>query len=165
MAVPEAMGGVWRDVPASTRSICDVLRTLAGADPSVALVSSMHPAVIGFWLARPDESSPAWMTQREAVFASAADGRQWGTITSVPGNPHGMERADRGHHDRGRAARVEPLHRGRPGCARRSRPYRETAAGAESREPQALRAGRVEPRGARVLARDAGIRRRVARGR
>ena len=30
MAVPEAMGGVWRDVPASTRSICDVLRTVFG---------------------------------------------------------------------------------------------------------------------------------------
>jgi alkylation response protein AidB-like acyl-CoA dehydrogenase len=86
MAVPEAMGGVWRDVPTSTRSVCDVLRNLAGADPSVALVASMHPAVIGFWLARPDETSAPWATQREAVFASAAEGRQWGTITSEPGS-------------------------------------------------------------------------------
>ncbi len=86
MAVPEAMGGSWRDVATSTRSVCAVLRDLAGADPSVALVASMHPAVIGFWLARPEESSAAWVTQREAVFASAADGRQWGTITSEPGS-------------------------------------------------------------------------------
>ena len=85
-AVPEEMGGLWRDVASSTRQVCDVLRTLAGADPSVALVSSMHPAVVGFWLARPDESSPAWMKQREAVFASAAEGHQWGTITSEPGS-------------------------------------------------------------------------------
>src|SRR4051812_40547910 len=69
MAVPEAMGGSWRDVPTSTRPICDVLRDLAGADPSVALVASMHPAVIGFWLARPDETSAEWVTQRDAVFA------------------------------------------------------------------------------------------------
>ncbi len=86
MAVPEAMGGGWRDVASSTRPICNVLRTLGGADPSVALVSSMHPAVIGFWLARPDESPPAWVKQREAVCASAAEGHQWGTITSEPGS-------------------------------------------------------------------------------
>src|SRR5437868_15179994 len=69
MVVPEAMGGVWRDVPTSTRSICEVLRSLAGADPSVALVSSMHPAVIGFWLSRADASPAAWATQRDAVCA------------------------------------------------------------------------------------------------
>jgi alkylation response protein AidB-like acyl-CoA dehydrogenase len=63
-----------------------VLRTLAAADPSVALVASMHPSVIGFWLARPDESKPAWCAQREAVFDSAAAGAQWGTITSEPGS-------------------------------------------------------------------------------
>src|SRR2546423_2627229 len=86
MAVPESMGGSWRDVATSTRPVCNALRTLAGADPSVALVSSMHPAVIGFWLARPDESPAAWVKQREAVFASAAEGHQWGTITSEPGS-------------------------------------------------------------------------------
>jgi alkylation response protein AidB-like acyl-CoA dehydrogenase len=86
MVVPEAMGGVWRDVPTSTRSICHVLRSLAGADPSVALVSSMHPAVIGFWLSRPDTSPAAWATQRDAVCAGAAEGCQWGTITSEPGS-------------------------------------------------------------------------------
>ena len=85
VAVPESMGGLWRSVAESTRPICEVLRTLASADPSVALVSSMHPAVIGFWLA-PDQPQPAWAEQRAAVSATAAEGRQWGTITSEPGS-------------------------------------------------------------------------------
>lgn len=71
---------------ASTRAICEGLRQLAGADPSVALVASMHPAVVAFWLASPDESQPEWEQQRQAVFASAAAGEQWGTITSEPGS-------------------------------------------------------------------------------
>ncbi len=44
MAVPEEMGGLWRNVAESTSPICEVLRSLAAADSSVALVSSMHPA-------------------------------------------------------------------------------------------------------------------------
>ena len=59
---------------------------LAGGDASVALVSSMHPAVIAFWLASPDPSQPEWERQRRAVFASALAGEQWGTITSEPGS-------------------------------------------------------------------------------
>src|SRR4051794_14222233 len=86
MIVPEQMGGGWRDQTASTRPICNMLRTLAGADPSVALVASMHPAVVGFWLTHPDEAAPAWQAQREAVFAGALEGNQWGTITSEPGS-------------------------------------------------------------------------------
>ena len=46
----------------------------------------MHPAVIAFWLASPDPSQPDWEEQRQAVFASAAAGEQWGTITSEPGS-------------------------------------------------------------------------------
>jgi alkylation response protein AidB-like acyl-CoA dehydrogenase len=46
----------------------------------------MHPAVIAFWLASPDSSQPDWEEQRRAVFASAAAGEQWGTITSEPGS-------------------------------------------------------------------------------
>jgi alkylation response protein AidB-like acyl-CoA dehydrogenase len=83
--VPEAMGGLWRDVPASTGQVSALLRTLGAADPSVALVSAMHPAVVAFWLA-PESSTPAWISQREAVAASAWDGHQWGTITSEPGS-------------------------------------------------------------------------------
>jgi alkylation response protein AidB-like acyl-CoA dehydrogenase len=86
VAVPEETGGLWRSVAETTRPICEVLRTLAAADPSVALVASMHPAVLGFWLARPDQARPQWTEQREAAFATAADGEQWGTITSEPGS-------------------------------------------------------------------------------
>ena len=83
--VPEAMGGLWRSVAETTPRICAVLRTLGRADPSVTLVSAMHPAVIGFWLA-PGFDDEAWTQQRDAVAASAAEGEQWGTITSEPGS-------------------------------------------------------------------------------
>lgn len=68
------------------RPVCEIHRQLASADPSVALVCSMHPAVVAFWLASPDPSQPDWEEQRNAVFASAAAGEQWGTITSEPGS-------------------------------------------------------------------------------
>ena len=80
------MGGTWLDAQTSVRSVCEIYRRLAGADSSVALVSAMHPAVVGFWLASPDESQPQWEAQRQAVFASALAGEQWGTITSEPGS-------------------------------------------------------------------------------
>jgi alkylation response protein AidB-like acyl-CoA dehydrogenase len=86
VAVPEESGGLWRSVAETTRPICETLRTLAAGDPSVALVASMHPAVLGFWLARPDEARPRWTEQRDAVCATAAEGAQWGTITSEPGS-------------------------------------------------------------------------------
>jgi alkylation response protein AidB-like acyl-CoA dehydrogenase len=86
VAVPEAQGGLWRSLPESTRPTCGVLRTLAGADPSVALVSSMHPAVLAFWLASPDRERAAWSEQSDAVTHTAAAGEQWGTITSEPGS-------------------------------------------------------------------------------
>ena len=85
-AVPEDGGGLWRSVAETTRPICEVLRTLGAADPSVALVASMHPSVLAFWLALPDPARSAWEEQRRAVFATAADGFQWGTITSEPGS-------------------------------------------------------------------------------
>ena len=86
LVVPEEHGGPWRGVASSARSVCDVYRRLAAADPSVALVSAMHPAVLSFWLCSPDPSQPEWEEQRRAVFASAAAGEQWGTITSEPGS-------------------------------------------------------------------------------
>jgi alkylation response protein AidB-like acyl-CoA dehydrogenase len=86
LIAPVHMGGLWHSTEASIRSTCDVYRRLAAADPSVALVSSMHPSVIAFWLASPDPSQPAWEEQRGAVFASAMAGEQWGTITSEPGS-------------------------------------------------------------------------------
>jgi hypothetical protein len=92
VGVPEAMGGLWRSVAETTRPICDVLRLLAAADPSVALVASMHPSVLAFWLAAPDPGRAAWTEQREAICATAADGLQWGTITSEPGSGGDMLR-------------------------------------------------------------------------
>ena len=86
MPVPVEAGGVWDGSAQSARPLCAVYRTLAGGDPSVALVSAMHPAVIDFWLASPDGSQPEWEAQRRAVFASALAGEQWGTITSEPGS-------------------------------------------------------------------------------
>ena len=65
--VPVSQGGLWESAPKSTRSICDLLRTLAPGDSSVALVSSMHPAVLAFWLASPRAEGgdqQAWDRQR-----------------------------------------------------------------------------------------------------
>ena len=85
MAVPVDQGGTWVDVATSTRALAGTLRHLAGADPSVALVSAMHPSVLGYWLAS-SEADDAWADQAASVFASAAAGDQWGTITSEPGS-------------------------------------------------------------------------------
>jgi alkylation response protein AidB-like acyl-CoA dehydrogenase len=86
LAVPREQGGTWESVAASTRGVCEVLRALAGADASVTLVSSMHPAVLCYWLASSDSTQPAWEAQRAGAFATAADGARWGTITSEPGS-------------------------------------------------------------------------------
>jgi alkylation response protein AidB-like acyl-CoA dehydrogenase len=84
--VPAEMGGMWEGVAQSVRPLCSAFRVLAGGDPSVALVSAMHPAVLGYWLATPDGDQSSWQEQRRAVFATAVDGHQWGTITSEPGS-------------------------------------------------------------------------------
>ena len=86
--VPAEMGGIWEDTQRSVRPICALLRILAHGDSSVALVSSMHPAVLGFWLATPHVASSyqdAWATQRTHVAETARAGAQWGTIISEPG--------------------------------------------------------------------------------
>jgi alkylation response protein AidB-like acyl-CoA dehydrogenase len=92
LAVPQELGGTWVDVPSSTRPVCEIYRALAAADPSVTLVSSMHPAVLAFWLATSDASQPAWEEQRRAAFESAVAGVQWGTITSEPGSGGDLSR-------------------------------------------------------------------------
>ena len=86
MPIPVEAGGLWEGAAISARSFGECYRLLAGGDASVALVSSMHPAVITFWLASPDRSQPEWERQRSAVFASALADEQWGTITSEPGS-------------------------------------------------------------------------------
>lgn len=89
IGVPEAMGGIWQDAPRSTRPVSEILRTLAKGDPSVALVSSMHSAVLNFWLSQPEAPEPyaeAWREQSRYVAQTALDGHFWGTITSEPGS-------------------------------------------------------------------------------
>src|SRR2546423_13464664 len=48
--VPTELGGMWEGAPSSARWIAEIFRALGSADPSVALVSSMHPSVLAFWL-------------------------------------------------------------------------------------------------------------------
>jgi alkylation response protein AidB-like acyl-CoA dehydrogenase len=87
--VPAEHGGLWRGITTSARPVIGMLRTLAQGDPSVALVAAMHPAVVSFWLMSDTPGSgpsAAWTEQRVAVFDTALDGHQWGTITSEPGS-------------------------------------------------------------------------------
>ncbi len=86
LPVPVEQGGCWEGAATSARTMCGIYRHLAGADPSVALVSCMHPAVIGYWLMTPGSGRAAWEAQRGAVFAGALAGEQWATITSEPGS-------------------------------------------------------------------------------
>jgi alkylation response protein AidB-like acyl-CoA dehydrogenase len=82
-------GGMWESISRSTRPICDLLRTLAHGDSSVALVSAMHPSVLVFWLGTPEvapEFQRAWEEQRKQVSQHAHAGHWWGTITSEPGS-------------------------------------------------------------------------------
>jgi alkylation response protein AidB-like acyl-CoA dehydrogenase len=82
-------GGLFESVRVSTRPTAEILRTLARGDPSVALVCSMHPAVLSFWLAPDDVPEPhraGWAEQRDSITAMAADGAWFGTITSEPGS-------------------------------------------------------------------------------
>src|ERR1044071_10151380 len=50
LGAPVEMGGIWEGTGRTTRPACEILRTLARGDSSVALVSSLHPAVTPFWL-------------------------------------------------------------------------------------------------------------------
>ena len=86
LVAPVEQGGLSQSLVSSARPTCEIYRLLGSADPSVALVSAMHPSVLSFWLASPDPSQPDWEEQRRAVFASAVAGDQWGTITSEPGS-------------------------------------------------------------------------------
>ena len=87
--VPADQGGLWESQRASTRVICELLRTLARGDSSLALVSAMHPSVLSFWLASPVAPEPyaaAWEAQRREHFEAVVGGAWWGTITSESGS-------------------------------------------------------------------------------
>jgi alkylation response protein AidB-like acyl-CoA dehydrogenase len=87
--VPVEEGGLWIDRPRSTRPTAEILRALARGDASVALVSSMHPAVLSFWLATrsvPPPHAADWTAQQRMIAAATLAGAWWGTITSEPGS-------------------------------------------------------------------------------
>ncbi len=89
LIVPEEHGGLWRSLNETGPIIVDAIHRLAGGDPSVALVASMHAGVLGFWTAAPAAPEPsreAWAAQRAEVFGTAIDGHFWGTVTSEPGS-------------------------------------------------------------------------------
>lgn len=82
-------GGIWESVARSTRPVSEILRALAHGDSSVALVASMHPAVLIFWLATAEAPEPycqAWKEQRNQLSQSAVAGAWWATIASEPGS-------------------------------------------------------------------------------
>lgn len=84
-ALPAERGGLWRNYADSIRDVADLIHTIAQADPSVALVAAMHPAVLMAWLSVP-EGDRRWQAQRDWVFDTVRDGHWWGTITSEPGS-------------------------------------------------------------------------------
>ena len=81
-------GGLWRGLAASARDYASLTATVARVDPSLALVTAMHPLVHAYWLAcRPgDDEREAFEAQAARVRASALAGEFWGTITSEPGS-------------------------------------------------------------------------------
>lgn len=89
VGIPTSQGGLFEDVARSTRPICEMLRTLAHGDPSVALVSAMHPAVLYYWMTVEEAPAPhteAWKAQREEIFEGVGNGDWWGTLISEPGS-------------------------------------------------------------------------------
>jgi alkylation response protein AidB-like acyl-CoA dehydrogenase len=93
--VPIDQGGIWESVGGSTRPICEMLRTLAHGDSSVALVCAMHPVVLNFWMATAQAPPPfqtAWEEQRRSIFRKVCEGAWWGTITSEPGTAGDMSK-------------------------------------------------------------------------
>ena len=89
VGVPIEKGGLWRGLPNSIRLYADMVRTIAHGDPSVALVATMHPGVLIFWLApesAPEPYDAAWQEQRAWCFQTALEGHWWGTMTSEPGS-------------------------------------------------------------------------------
>lgn len=84
--VPVSHGGLWQDAAQSAAPVARILRKLAGVDPSLALVASMHPTVLLLWMVDQTEPGPSgWKEQRDNVLANARSGHWFGTIASEPG--------------------------------------------------------------------------------
>ncbi len=77
-------GGLWDPAIRPERIIARLLRKLATADPSLALVTAMHPTVLLNWINDAD-GPPEWADQRAFVFEQVRGGAWFGTISSEPG--------------------------------------------------------------------------------
>lgn len=89
--VPQEQGGLWQNLQTSSGYYAELVRTLAAADPAVALVASMHPSITVFWADNDDSSASAshadgWRQQRQWVFEQLKAGHWFGTIASEPGS-------------------------------------------------------------------------------
>ncbi len=88
LIVPRSHGGLG-DGLATVPHLATALGALARVDPSLALVLSMHPAVLAYWVGAPEAPEPfaaGWDEQRRRFFDLALDGHLWGTVTSEPGS-------------------------------------------------------------------------------
>ncbi len=89
LGLPAARGGLWHGLAGSARAYGRIIRCLANGDPAVALVASMHPTVLCYWMTTAEAASDeqaAWTAQREWVFDTVEQGHWWGTLTSEPGS-------------------------------------------------------------------------------
>ncbi len=109
-------GGLWRGLASSARDYAALTASLARVDPSLALVTAMHPLVHAYWLAcEPGEDErEAFEAQAARFRASAVAGDFWGTITSEPGSGGDIyrTRAVLGRDDAGRPTLTGEKHFG-----------------------------------------------------
>lgn len=78
-------GGLWDTDKRPAGLTAAILRKLASVDPSLALVSAMHPTVLMNWINDPGNGPAGWQEQRERVFDHVRKGAWFGTIASEPG--------------------------------------------------------------------------------
>jgi alkylation response protein AidB-like acyl-CoA dehydrogenase len=85
VGVPVEFGGLWDGKQRPAIKIAALLRKLATVDPSLALVSAMHPTVLLNWINDAPDGPPGWQEQRAQVFEHVRNGAWFGTISSEPG--------------------------------------------------------------------------------
>ncbi|MGE3247059.1 MAG: hypothetical protein AB7F96_08910 [Beijerinckiaceae bacterium] len=83
--VPVSHGGLWDPAGRPWANVAALLRKLATADPSLALVTAMHPTVLLNWINDAAEAPPGWQEQRAEIFGHVRAGAWFGTISSEPG--------------------------------------------------------------------------------
>lgn len=85
VGIPVEFGGLWDTSQRPTLKTAALLRKLATVDPSLALVSAMHPTVLLNWINDAPDGPPGWQEQRAEVFENVRKGAWFGTISSEPG--------------------------------------------------------------------------------